>query len=47
VQHQVQQQRRPLVWLQGQPEAAEQLGEVDDDGARIVAITAAFAGKDF
>ncbi len=46
VQHQVQQQRRPLVWLQGQPEAAEQLGEVDDDGARIVAITTAFAAKD-
>ena len=43
--HQVEQQRGPLVRLQGRPQAAEQLGEVDADGVRVVGVSAPLAGN--
>ena len=43
--HQVEQQRRALVRLQGQPQASEQLGEVDADRVGVVGVAAALAGK--
>ena len=43
--HQVEQQRRALVRLQRQPQASEQLGEVDADRVGVVGVAAALAGK--